>query len=103
MHEMKKVLGNLVLTRGIGQSIMIGDEIEIMIGKFNGSQVVIAINAPKHIVVHRKEVWERIKAQQNARQHDCADHAEYHIGRVGVRIATCEMCGSRWSPDEDEE
>lgn len=102
MMEEKRAIGNLVLSRTIGQSIVIGDDIEIMISKFNGSQVVVSINAPKHIPVHRREVWERIKRQQTAGDHSCVEYAEYHIGKLGMRIATCEMCGKRWGiPDEE--
>ncbi|MGA1847546.1 carbon storage regulator CsrA [Deferribacter abyssi] len=50
----------LVLTRKIGESIVIGDEIEVRIININGKTVRIGIDAPKHIVVHRKEIYEEI-------------------------------------------
>jgi carbon storage regulator len=52
----------LVFTRKKGQSIIIGDDIEIMILSFNANQAKIGINAPREISVHRQEIYERIKA-----------------------------------------
>ena len=51
--------GNLVLTRKPDQSIMIGDEIEIVVLEVRGEQVRIGISAPRTVPVHRKEVYER--------------------------------------------
>ena len=100
---MSEEKGNLVLSRSIGQSIMIGDEIEVVVNKFQYNQVALSINAPKSIPVHRKEIWEKAKRQKNAGPHECTDYVEYHIGRAGMRIATCDMCGSRWGiPDEED-
>ena len=56
----------LVLTRKKGQSLMIGNEIEISIVDIQGDQVRIGINAPKTVSIHRKEVFEEI--QQENRQ-----------------------------------
>jgi carbon storage regulator len=50
----------LVLTRKLGQSIMIGDEVEIVVLEVRGEQVRIGIRAPKTVSVHRKEVFEQI-------------------------------------------
>lgn len=47
----------LVLTRKKGESIQIGDDIEITIASIKGDQVKIGINAPKIVEIHRKEVW----------------------------------------------
>jgi carbon storage regulator len=49
-----------VLARKPNQSIMIGDEIEIKIIEVKGDQVKVGINAPRHVSVHRKEVYEEI-------------------------------------------
>lgn len=56
----------LVLTRKAGQSVMIGDEIEITILETKGDQIKLGINASKDIDIHRKEVYETI--QQANRQ-----------------------------------
>lgn len=53
----------LVLARKPNQSIMIGDDIEIRVVDIKGDQVKIGITAPKSISVHRKEIYEEIKAE----------------------------------------
>ena len=53
----------LVLTRHCDQSIMIGDDIEVTIVDMKGGKVRLGINAPKHISVHRKEVYEAIRRE----------------------------------------
>ena len=50
----------LVLTRKVHQSIVIGDEIEVVVLEVRGEQVRIGIRAPKNVSVHRKEVYEQI-------------------------------------------
>lgn len=53
----------LVLTRKKGQSIVIGDDIEITIADVFGDQVRLGIKAPKDVPVHRKEVYLEIKEE----------------------------------------
>jgi carbon storage regulator len=53
----------LVFTRKSGQSLMIGDEIEIKILSFGSDSVRVGITAPRRIPVHRQEVYEAIKSQ----------------------------------------
>jgi carbon storage regulator len=53
----------LVLTRKPNQSIVIGDDIELTVIEVRGDQVRIGIEAPRSISVHRKEIYEQIKAQ----------------------------------------
>ena len=54
----------LVLTRNEGQRLIIGDkEMIITVLGISKNQVRIGINAPKHVVVHREEIYEKIKAQ----------------------------------------
>lgn len=50
----------LILTRKKGQSIIIDNNIEIMISAIDGDQIKIGINAPKHVAVLRKEVYDSI-------------------------------------------
>lgn len=57
----------LILTRKIGESLLIGDDIEITVLNVRGNQVKIGVRAPKDISVHRKEIYQRIKSQ-NAQQ-----------------------------------
>lgn len=53
----------LVLSRRIGQSVMIGEDIEILIVRINNNQVRIGIKAPKKVGVHRDEIYRKIKEQ----------------------------------------
>lgn len=53
----------LVLSRKRDQSIMIGDDIEIVIVDIKGEQVKIGIRAPRDVVIHRKEVYEEIQRE----------------------------------------
>lgn len=53
----------LILTRKTNQSIMIGDEIEVIIVEVRGDQVKLGIKAPRNIPVHRSEVYKEIQEQ----------------------------------------
>lgn len=94
--------GYLILGRRQYESIIIGDVIEIAyLGMMGYNQARIGVRAPKDVVVHRKEIWERAERQKNAGPHLCAHHAVYSMARTGMRIAACDMCGNRWGiPDE---
>lgn len=52
----------LILTRKIGESLLIGDDIEITVLSVRGGQVKLGVKAPKEISVHREEIYQRIKA-----------------------------------------
>ena len=54
----------LILTRKIGESLMIGAEVTVTVMAVKGNQVRIGINAPKDVVVHREEVYDRVKHEQ---------------------------------------
>jgi carbon storage regulator len=54
----------LILTRRVGEAVMIGDEITITIFGVKGNQVRVGINAPKSVAVHREEIYERIRREQ---------------------------------------
>ena len=56
----------LILTRRTGESVMIGDDVSITVLGVNGNQVRIGIDAPRHIAVHREEIYRRIKAASAA-------------------------------------
>jgi len=54
----------LILTRRVGETVMIGDDVTITVLGVKGNQVSVGINAPKHVAVHREEIYERIKREQ---------------------------------------
>ncbi|MCG6173177.1 carbon storage regulator CsrA [Anoxybacillus sp. LAT_35] len=56
----------LVLTRKLKEAIQIGDDIEVVVLTIDGDQVKLGIRAPKHIDVHRKEIYLAIQAENNA-------------------------------------
>lgn len=59
----------LILTRKVGESIMIGDSVEVKVLGLRAGQIKIGIEAPKDLKVHREEIYERIQAEQeNERQ-----------------------------------
>ncbi|RYG33867.1 carbon storage regulator [bacterium] len=62
----------LVLTRKLGQSIVIGDEVEVVVLEVRGEQVRLGIRAPKHVSVHRKEIYEQVNPEGETPQPEAA-------------------------------
>jgi len=56
----------LILTRRVGETVMIGDSVTVTILGVKGNQVRVGVNAPKEIAVHREEIYERIKREEQA-------------------------------------
>jgi carbon storage regulator len=61
----------LVLSRKKSEEIMVGDDISIMVVEIRGDKVRIGINAPKHIKVHRKEIW--LEMQKGMASEQCVN------------------------------
>lgn len=57
----------LILTRRVGETIMIGEDVTITVLGINGNQARIGINAPKEVAVHREEIYQRIKEEGDNR------------------------------------
>lgn len=56
----------LILTRRVGESVVIGEDVTVTVLGVKGNQVRIGINAPKTVAVHREEIFERIKSGRPA-------------------------------------
>jgi carbon storage regulator CsrA len=54
----------LILTRRVGEALMVGNEVTVAVIAVKGNQVRIGINAPKDVEVHREEIYERVQAEK---------------------------------------
>ncbi len=55
----------LILTRRVGETVMIGNEVTVTVLGVKGNQVRIGVNAPKDVAVHREEIYERIRREED--------------------------------------
>ena len=69
----------LILTRRVGETLMIGDEVTVTVLGVKGNQVRIGVNAPRDVAVHREEIYERIK-REKAEQQGGATPESPHAG-----------------------
>ena len=95
----------LVLSRQRDETIMIGDDIEITVVDIRGEKVRLGINAPPHIAVHRKEVYDAIKREHLAAAHARGDQQATPVESLAKRKqqAAPPPAAPRPAPSPEEE
>ena len=56
----------LILTRRVGETLVIGDDVNVTVLGVRGNQVRLGVNAPKEVAVHREEIYQRIQKEADA-------------------------------------
>ena len=56
----------LILTRRVGETLMVGDDVTVTVLGVKGNQVRIGVNAPKDVAVHREEIYDRIRKENES-------------------------------------
>ena len=76
----------LILTRRVGETVMIGNDITVTVLGVKGNQVRVGVNAPKEVAVHREEIYERIKREQQGMGEPNGNDS--HQAMVGTNLSS---------------
>ena len=77
----------LILTRRVGETLMIGEEVTVTVLGVKGNQVRIGVNAPREVPVHREEIFERIRREESAAGPDAGSDAAFEAERARPALA----------------
>jgi len=66
----------LILTRRVGETLISGDDVTVTVLGVKSNQVRIGVNAPKHVSVHREEIYERIKSESYGSDVDFSEKSQ---------------------------
>ncbi len=73
----------LILTRRVGETLKVGNDVDVTVLGVKGNQIRIGIKAPKNVAVHREEIFERIQREAElAREHGSAPKADSPAGET---------------------
>ncbi len=92
----------LILTRRVGESLMVGDDVTITVLGVKGNQVRIGVNAPKDVGVHREEIYQRIQREKLAKLQHLESSQGGHA-RSGSGSEAGSHGSDKSSSDHDEE
>jgi carbon storage regulator len=63
----------LILTRRVGETLMIGDNVSVTVLRVKGNQVRLGVNAPRDVSVHREEIFEKIRHESDDPSHEAVE------------------------------